>query len=182
VNKEGLRTELLRKLSSLSFDELQSLSFKLTNQLIKFFSSLPELSEEVGGAYLPLRAELAPVYQELLRQVPLSLAYPILKDGHMMFGIPNGMPKGATWLEPPYHVTEPMWLLVPGVGFDLSGARLGRGRGYYDRYLDERDTLAIGLAWSQQIVDKVPVEQHDCYMDYIITEDFCWNVNQQTKF
>ena len=182
MNKEELRTELLKKLSSLPFDELQSLSFKLTNQLIKLLSSLSELTEEVGGAYLPLRAELAPVYQELLRQIPLSLAYPVLREGQMFFGIPHGMPKGATWLEQPYHLTQPSWLLVPGVGFDLAGARLGRGRGFYDRYLEEKNVLAIGLAWSQQIVEKVPVEQHDCHMDFIITEDFCWNVEQQTKF
>ncbi len=182
MNKEGLRAELLNKLSSLHFDELQSLSFKLTNQLIKFFSSFPELAEEVGGAYLPLRAEIAPVYQELLRKVPLSLAYPVLRDGKMLFGIPFGMPKGATWLELPYHLTEPSWLLVPGVGFDLMGGRLGRGRGFFDSYLEKRDVLSIGLAWSQQIVGKVPVDQHDCHMDFIITEDFCWNVDQQTKF
>jgi 5-formyltetrahydrofolate cyclo-ligase len=182
VNKDGFRIELLKKLSSLPFDELQSLSLKLTNQLIKFFFSFPELTEEVGGAYLPLKAELAPVYQELLRQVSLSLAYPVLKEGQMCFGLPQGMPKGTTWLEPPYYLTEPSWLLVPGLGFDLLGGRLGRGGGYYDRYLEERDTLVVGLAWSEQIVEKVPVEQHDCHMDFIITEDFCWNVNQQIKF
>lgn len=182
MDKESLRNELLSKLSSLSNDTIQSLSFSLTNQLIKLFSSLPELQGQVGAGYLPLKAEIAPVYQELFRAVPLSLAYPVLFEGEMLFGIPNGMPKGATWLEPPYYPAEPEWLLVPGVGFDLGGARLGRGRGYYDRYLENKNVLKIGLAWTEQIVEKIPVDQHDCYMDFIITEEFCWDVNQQESF
>lgn len=180
--KVSLRNELLLRLSSLPFDDLQSLSLKLTNQLIKFFSSYPGLTSQIGGAYLPLKAEIAPVYQELLRGIPLNLSYPVLIQGEMQFAIPNGMPKGGTWLEPPYHLANPEWLLVPGVGFDLQGARLGRGKGFYDRYLADKDVLSIGLAWSEQIVKKIPVEEHDFHMDYIITEGFCWDVNRQEKF
>ena len=182
MDKDSLRKILLGKLSSLSYDELQSLSFKLTNQLIKFFSTFPVLSDQIGGAYLPLKNEIAPVYQELLKVVPMGLAFPVLEEGEMSFGIPNGMPRGGTWLESPYHHTEPEWFLVPGVGFDLNGGRLGRGKGFYDRYLAEKNVLTIGIAWTQQIVEKIPVDQHDCHMDFIITEDFCWNVGQQTKF
>jgi 5,10-methenyltetrahydrofolate synthetase len=180
--KKNLRDELLLKLSSLSFDEFQSLSFKLTNQLIKFLTYAPELQSQVGAAYLPLRAEIAPAYQELLKAVPCALSFPILFEGEMLFGIPNGMPKGETWLEPPYVPADPEWLLVPGVGFDLSGARLGRGKGFYDRYLTGKDSITIGLAWTEQIVSKIPVEKHDCHMDFIITEEYCWDVGQQEKF
>lgn len=182
MDKESLRQEILSKLSALSNDTIQSLSFSLTNQLIKLFSSLPELQGQVGAGYLPLKAEIAPVYQELLRAVPLIMSYPVLNEGEMTFAIPNGMPRGSTWLEPPYALTEPKWFLVPGVGFDLSGARLGRGKGYYDRYLADAQYLKIGLAWTEQLVERIPVEQHDCFMDYIITEDFCWDVNRQERF
>ena len=180
--KESLRTELLSKLSSLSNDTIHSLSFSLTNQLIKLFSSLPELQGQIGAGYLPLKAEIAPVYQELFRAVPLNLSYPVLLAEEMHFGIPNGMPKGSTWLEQPYVLAEPAWLLVPGVGFDLNGARLGRGRGFFDRYLSGKDVLKIGLAWTEQIVERIPMEQHDCFMDFIITEEFCWDVNRQERF
>lgn len=163
-------------------ESVQSLSFKLTNQLIKFLSFHPELHGQIGAGYLPLKAEIAPVYQELLKAVPVSLAFPVLLEGDMLFGLPHGMPKGSTWLEAPYHPIEPRWFLVPAVGFDLLGARLGRGKGYYDRYLDGKDVLKIGLAWTEQIVAKIPVEKHDCHMDFIITEEFCWDVNQQEKF
>lgn len=131
---------------------------------------------------MPLRAEVAPVYQELLHKYPVTLAFPVLFEGEMFFGVPNGMPKGKTWLEPPYSLAEPKWFLVPGVGFDLNGARLGRGKGFYDRYLETRNVLKIGVAWSEQLVTKIPIEQHDAHMDFIITESFCWNVREQEKF
>jgi 5-formyltetrahydrofolate cyclo-ligase len=187
VDKDNLRKLLLSKITSLSDSEIQSLSFRLTHQLIKFFSSRPELSNQVGGAFLPLKSELAPVYQELLHAIPLDLSFPVLVNGQMSFGIPNGMPKGGVWLDLPYHLVEPDWLLVPGLGFDLSGARLGRGKGYFDRYFfdqkqNEKDILSVGLAWSEQVIEKIPMEQHDCYLDFIITEDYCWDVNQQVKF
>ena len=182
MGKDYLRKLLLSKITSLSDSEVQSLSFRLTNQLIKFFSSLPELSNQVGGAFLPLKSEIAPMYQELMHAVPLDLAFPVLVNGQMSFGIPNGMPKGRVWLDWPYHLIEPQWFLVPGLGFDFSGARLGRGKGYYDSYLEDKDLLTIGIAWSEQVIEKIPMEQHDCYMDFIITEEFCWDVGQQVKF
>lgn len=182
MSKLSLRKELLAKLEALSNDDILSLNFRITEQLEKLFSSIPEMSQQIGGAYLPLKAEVAPVYQEFLKRFPVNLAYPILFEGQMLFGIPNGMPKGSTWLEPPYSLATPEWFLVPGVGFDLNGARLGRGKGFYDRYLETNLGLKIGLAWSEQLVTTIPVESHDCHMDFIITEKFCWNVKQQEKF
>lgn len=182
--KSSLRNELLSKLNSLPNESVLSLSFKLTHQLIKFLSHHPELHGQVGASFLPFRREIAPVYQELLKAVPVGLAFPILVEDEMLFALPNGMPKGATWLEAPYLPIDPEWFLVPAVGFELvTGARLGRGKGFYDRYFyEKKNVLKIGLAWTEQIVAKIPVEKHDCHMDFIITEEFCWDVKQQEKF
>lgn len=182
MDKVSLRNELLTKISLLSNETIQSLSFSLTNQLVKFLESFPTLSGQIGAGYLPFKSEIAPVYQELFKSVPVSLAYPILVEGQMHFGLPQGIPKGGTWLSPPYVEVEPSWLLVPGVGFDLAGARLGRGKGFYDRYLQDRNVVKIGLTWTEQIVSKIPVESHDSHMDFLITEKYCWDVNRQTRF
>ena len=182
MRKEILRSELLGRLSALTNDEIQSFSFSLTNQIIKFFELYPELSGRIGAGYLPLKAEIAPVYQVLLQAVPLMLAYPMKKEGNMGFAIPDGMPRGGIWLDPPFHEVQPEWFFVPGVGFDLAGNRLGRGKGFYDRYFEDLQVMKIGIAWSEQLKDKIPVESHDCHMDFIITENFCWNVKQQVKF
>ncbi len=182
MKKENLRSELLRSLSALTEDEIQGLSFSLTNQIIKFLKIYPELASQIGAAYLPLKVEIAPVYQVLLHEVPVNLSFPILKDYQMGFAIPEGIPKGGVWLDRPYHEVQPEWIFVPGVGFDLKGGRLGRGKGFYDRFLQHSEALRIGLAWSGQLVNNIPVESHDCHMDFIITEKFCWDVKQQGKF
>ena len=182
MEKDILRADLLRSLTDLPSDEIQSLSFLLTNQIIKFLELNPQLTSLIGAGYMPLKAELAPLYQVLLHAAPVNLCYPILKMDKMSFAIPEGMPRGGVWLEKPYHEVVPDWLLVPGVGFDYTGARLGRGKGYYDRYLEGSQALKIGVAWTKQVKEKIPVESHDCHMDFIITEKFCWDVKQQIKF
>ena len=66
---------------------------------------------------------------------------------------------------------EMLWL-VPGVAFDLSGARLGRGKGVYDRLMSEgRSRLKAGIFYECQQCASVPMDKHDCPMDMIITEE-----------
>jgi len=68
-------------------------------------------------------------------------------------------------------------VIVPGVAFDRTGNRLGRGGGYYDKFLAGANATKIGLAFSSQIVDDVPVEAHDVPVDYVITENERINCN-----
>ncbi len=62
-----------------------------------------------------------------------------------------------------------VWL-VPGVGFDTTGNRLGHGGGFYDRLLQKASGIKIGVGYDIQLVDKVPCGQHDQRMDIIITQ------------
>ena len=64
---------------------------------------------------------------------------------------------------------ELLWL-VPGITFDEKGHRLGRGTGYYDRLLRNTKGTKIGIAYDWQVIDSVPVDYRDVYMDYLITE------------
>lgn len=65
------------------------------------------------------------------------------------------------------------WVLVPGVAFDRTGARIGYGGGYYDRLLPLLPPRAprVAGAFSAQIVDEVPSAPHDITMDTVVTED-----------
>ncbi|WP_370034054.1 5-formyltetrahydrofolate cyclo-ligase [Qipengyuania mesophila] len=64
----------------------------------------------------------------------------------------------------------PQVLLVPLVGFDAEGARLGQGGGHYDRWLaGHRGTRAIGLAWDCQLVADLPTEPHDIPLAAVVT-------------
>ena len=59
--------------------------------------------------------------------------------------------------------------LVPGVGFDLSGCRLGRGKGYYDRLLAAVPGHKCGVAFEWQVVKEIPWEPHDIRLNSILT-------------
>lgn len=62
-------------------------------------------------------------------------------------------------------------VLVPGLAFDRAGRRLGRGAGYYDRFLPRLPptTLIIGVCFDYQIIDHVPTEAHDVRMHALLT-------------
>ena len=61
-------------------------------------------------------------------------------------------------------------IIVPGVIFDREKNRLGYGKGYYDRYLSNKDIYKIGICFSDQVIDLLPSESHDIKMNIIITE------------
>ena len=79
-----------------------------------------------------------------------------------------------------YHILEPVGecftdyaaidlILVPGIAFDAAGHRLGRGRGYYDRFLSTHlSLLLIGVCFPFQRVAEVPTDPHDVCVDEVI--------------
>jgi 5-formyltetrahydrofolate cyclo-ligase len=73
----------------------------------------------------------------------------------------------------PVAVSEIDLVLVPGVGFDAAGRRLGRGRGHYDATLAGLSSAAvrIGLAFEVQLVAEIPQEPHDEALDAVVTEE-----------
>jgi 5-formyltetrahydrofolate cyclo-ligase len=63
-------------------------------------------------------------------------------------------------------------VITPGMAFDKNGNRLGRGGAYYDRFFGSKQLKAVkfGFAFSQQIVDSVPVHEHDMAVDFLVTD------------
>jgi 5-formyltetrahydrofolate cyclo-ligase len=63
-------------------------------------------------------------------------------------------------------------VVTPGLGFDRKGNRLGRGGSYYDRFFANAELKAIrcGLALAEQLVDVVPVVEHDKPVDLLVTD------------
>lgn len=71
-------------------------------------------------------------------------------------------------------------VLVPGLQFGRDGSRLGQGGGYFDRWLHAHVTpLRVGLAFSEQVVDSVPLETHDEAMDVVVTEEGRFRIGRQ---
>ncbi len=89
---------------------------------------------------------------------------------------PSQLEKSA-WgvMEPKAHLPQvrPEIVLVPLLGFDRAGNRLGQGQGHYDRTLEvlraEGTVRAVGVAFAAQEIDHIPIEPHDQRLDWIIT-------------
>ena len=83
-----------------------------------------------------------------------------------------------------FHIEEPTGsetvdadeielVVVPAVAYDRKGNRLGRGKGFYDRLLKSSRATKIGIAYDFQIVEEIPVEDHDVPVDLVITPGEC---------
>lgn len=75
-----------------------------------------------------------------------------------------------------FQRNEDTLMIVPGVAFDMKGYRVGYGKGFYDRFLqDKRQITAMGLGFSNQIVEEIPHNQYDIRMDKIVTEEIIYS-------
>lgn len=115
----------------------------------------------------------------------LAVAVPYCQDGTLQLTLLrdlNELEAGAYGiLEPrqqlrsdPLRRVNPQQIdfaIVPGLGFDREGGRIGYGKGYYDRLLPQlpTDCPKVGLAYDCQLVENIPVESYDQRMDFIVT-------------
>ena len=64
-------------------------------------------------------------------------------------------------------------IIAPGICFDRFGSRIGFGKGYYDKFINSLayKPIVVAICFSEQIFDgEIPRDEHDCIMDYIITD------------
>lgn len=105
--------------------------------------------------------------------LPVTLA--ALGDPTMYFAryhLGDPLVKGRFRILVPEEVVTvtPDVVITPLVAFDDTGARIGRGGGFYDRYFAEHDVIRIGVGFEDQIVESIEVEPHDERLDYMVTE------------
>lgn len=88
---------------------------------------------------------------------------------------PEAMRQGAFGIAEPQAAApcdpgEIDLIVVPGTAFTAAGARMGRGRGYYDKYLSRPGFRAckVGVCYDHQLLADLPVEPHDVLLDEII--------------
>jgi len=93
--------------------------------------------------------------------------------------IPVELAENVTFAEGDFHIPEPQnhpymgdfdLIVVPGMAFDSVGHRLGRGKGYYDRFLSQHPQVyTIGICFDFQLLSEVPAEPHDCLINEVIS-------------
>ena len=170
LNKYSL--SLLKEKSKLIESHLFSLPEYRNSRLIMFYVSMDKevYTHDMIKIALNEKKEIA---------VPL-----ILESQNIMLSCKIS---DLTDLEPgPWDILQPIkeriqnvpvssldLIVVPGIAFDRNGNRLGRGKGFYDRFLHliSPETVKIGLAFSSHIVEQIPTKEYDVAVDKIVTEN-----------
>lgn len=182
MNKKELRQHLRQIMASISPEELHERSLKaclrLTEtpeyhraEVLMVFLSLPaevDTTSLVLHAWRDRKRVLAPkVSWEQRRMLPIEIGS--LSDD--VRESPLGLREPIQGV--PFPVTNIDLVIVPGMGFDTQGNRIGRGRGFYDRFLAHPDWrgTSCGLALEEQVAEHVPTEEQDKRVDMLVTDD-----------
>ena len=173
--KSKLRKKILKVRQKFNTKNIQ-IDF---NQIIKILKR-EKISNKIIGGYYPVNFEIDDL--ALLRKFKknkFTISLPAIKKNFQMdfyswsfseplkinkYGIPE--PEGK-------NIVYPDVLLIPLLAFDKNLNRLGYGGGYYDRLIKKlskkKNIIKIGLAFSIQEIDKVPINMYDKKLDYIVT-------------
>ena len=152
------------------------------NQIIKIIKK-EKITKKIIGGYYPVNFEVDDL--KLLKKFEknkFNISLPVIKKNFQMdfykwsfsdllkvskYGIPEPETK---------NIVYPDIILIPLVAFDKNLNRLGYGGGYYDRLIEKfskkKKTIKIGLAFSVQKIDKVPINIYDQKLDYIVTNKY----------
>ena len=181
--KEALRKFLINRRSKLG----PSIDFQ-SNILNNIKPLIEEIENEYIGTYISFRDELdTKKLNQYLLERELNLALPAIdfQTKEINFFMYN---KNTELIENKFSILEPKnknkvifpkIILIPLLGYSKSGFRLGYGGGYYDKYLSKNgigDVKKIGIAFSFQEVEEIPVEDHDERLDWILTEKHLYKV------
>ncbi|HEU4678202.1 MAG TPA: 5-formyltetrahydrofolate cyclo-ligase [Terrimicrobiaceae bacterium] len=166
--KQTLRAKM--KAMVRDFPEKALASQKIRRHLCEF--PVFATAQMVFG-FLPLRGEPDWLGEEF--PADKLIAYPRIDGDEMQFVFSVDFEVGGHGVREPVGGTvaeAPDVVLVPGLAFDATGARLGRGKGFYDRWLAANPTSrSIGLCFKCQLLAGLPFEAHDARVGAIVTED-----------
>lgn len=174
--KQQIRAKLKQKRELLTKEQVTEASQRICEKLL---CSIQKEQPEVVYFYYPLGKEvnLLPLAEKLLEE-GRKIAFPRTSGETMDFYPVRSL---TDFVEGNFHIMEPVGkiplteeeplVLVPGLGFDRKGRRLGYGKGYYDRYFARFPSCRkIGASYWSQIVEELPCGEHDVAMDEVVTE------------
>lgn len=178
MTKNEMRAMIAAKIAAVS--KIQEAN--ISEQIIANFNDFREnmsISQSIPTlGYIPLADEpqISSIWLSLERfYLPRMLAGGGM-EACVVADLEQDLERGAFGVMEPkgkQHIIQPSeveLIIVPGRAFSITGQRLGRGKGYYDRFLSRSKALKVALAYDFQVVDELPVEEHDQAVDYIITQ------------
>ena len=190
-SKQLLRKKIRQLLNQQNDEFLRKASPEILDNLLK----LPAWAEaDIILAYLPMKDEVNTIpFIEAALASGKKAAVPRIDGDDIIFHFIDSL-SPASFEKHEYGMPEPpasspvfdtasineknVLILVPGLAFDQSCRRLGRGKSFYDRFLSacmhlsagSQRFIKAGISFHLQIADAVPVEEHDVILDYVITE------------
>mgnify|MGYP006272350079 CR=1 FL=1 len=166
--------ERSRRIENLLFDS----TFWAAAHAVYCYVSLPREVQTAGirkRAYLEGKLLALPRVEgeDLQFHLVSDPAQPLVRSSLNIEEPPADLPSVAPAPEPTRLGRDRALVLVPGLAFDRECHRLGRGRGFYDRFLRRyrQDVVAIGLCLERQLVDGVPRDNRDMRVDAVVTEE-----------
>lgn len=182
AEKAALRSELLQRLKQQPAEERRQQSQRIAEQVMRL-QEFQRAKTILGYSALASEVDPAAILREALAQgkrvaLPRVMAEEQRLAAYAIRDLQRDVEPG------PHGVLQPALaqasrvpldamdlILVPGVGFDAAGRRLGRGRGYYDRLLHAVPvtTARVGLAFTCQMVECVPTTNNDVQVTRVIS-------------
>jgi 5-formyltetrahydrofolate cyclo-ligase len=179
ISKASLRADVLDRVRRMPPREAAQRS-RAVLERVKGLPAFQKSRTVLTYVALPTEVDTRPLISELLAEPRMVLVPVVRPDGRMIWSHlhaleeltrgPLGAPEPGPAHFRPYPPGATDLVLVPGVAFTPRGERLGRGGGYFDRFLAEHAGPSIGLAFEEQVVDALPMEPHDRRVSYVVTD------------
>ena len=173
MEKKEIRCSIKSRTLALKPEQALRQSEAVVERLLQI---LAQRKPQVVALFAPLRDEVQ--IGSLMQRIGCRVVVPRVEGDEMEF---YDLASGAL-AEGSFGIMEPQCgepieprkidvMVVPGVAFTPSGDRLGRGKGFYDRYLSREGFRAycVGVCYPHQMVDELPVEPHDRRMDEVVS-------------
>ena len=181
TSKFTLRQKCLEK-RKIFFKKKGNECLKLIDIKVIILEVKSKLNISSIGIYYPKNSEISPLkIIEICKNLSIKICLPVIHKNtneliFSKFDNEMNLTKNQYGIIEPIKLiqTTPDIIFVPMVGFDKNLNRLGYGKGYYDRTISKlrklKKIFVIGLAYDNQMVQKIPAENHDEKMDIILTD------------
>ncbi len=186
-DKEAIRKEMLKFRKALSKWDRRSKSLFIQEQAIQFIVNLG-VRQLISYKHYNDEVE-TDLLNRFLVHHGLQLGLPRVEGSQISFykisSLTNDLEVGYSGILEPKETLSRMeydkieLALIPGMAFDRLGGRLGYGKGFYDRFLKQYPSIVrIGLAFREQLLDKVPMDKDDQRVNYILTDDDIYDIRK----
>lgn len=178
LSKEIIRSHIQAALFTLTDSEKNIETQQMLEKITHFVRASADIKTVASYAAMPFEMNLDGLHSKLPE---VSFCYPkCAKNGQMEFHAVRNlleMKKSNYGIREPdesqhqrINPEEIDLFLCPATAYTLCGERLGKGGGYYDRYLRRKrpDAITLGIVFSCQVVPEIPTEAHDLLVDLVL--------------